>query len=480
MIAAVLFAASCAQAPALVPAPDARVPALRWTSEAFDLRSERLGETLRVFVGKSPSFERSKQRLPLLVVLDAQYYFDEVLSAVAALADHGQVPELLLVGVASVDRRVDFTPKEIVLPDVGDRARAPTYVDFLEHELVPRLEADLRAGKPRVLLGHSHSALFVLHAVARRPSAFPWGIAADAPTHHVDGLLARDLARLLGQAERPSVRVVAFEAAFPWSDERWEAVRSAARPTDLLARERLPHETHESMVLASAYRGLQALFADASMKRTRELAPLEIDALYRSLAPLYGAELAPTEPVMRRVIEDFLLEGRGKHAGEWLERYVALYGKPRDHEALAARVKTVTAAGEPTETVQGLLALPRATPAEMKDHLGTWTGTTWRGDGPKEPVSVRFTVEDGTVHGAIAHPGEPDIEIEYLRFRADGALEFGFKNGMRPRGLITWSDREPGGPLAGEVGFRGMRFTPPPGESPLRQFFELKRAEPEK
>ena len=50
---------------------------------------------------------------------------------------------------------------------------------------------------------------------------------------------------------------------------------------------------------------------------------------------------------------------------------------------------------------------------------------------------------------------------------------FGFKNGMTPRGLIMYTEGQPGGPLEGEIVFRGMRFTLPPGEDVPPAFFEL-------
>lgn len=179
----------------------------------------------------------------------------------------------------------------------------------------------------------------------------------------------------------------------------------------------------------------------------------------------YGAEVAPPEPLMRQLVEDFLMEGREKHAGDWLERYVAAYGEPQDFAELSARVEEVAALGEPAETVASLLALPRATPEEMKAHLGTWQGVTWLEDGPHDPVTVRFRVEDGTVQGELWHDVGPVIPLEYVRFRPDGALELGFRNGMRPRGLVMYEERTPGGPLEGEIPFRGIRFTPPPGAS---------------
>jgi pimeloyl-ACP methyl ester carboxylesterase len=477
---ALLLLALCAaprppQSPALKPAPAAQLPSDGWTRESFTFESKLLGEELRLFVALPPTFARSQRRYPLLFLLDGQYYFGEVQSAAAALADSGQIPELVLVGIESKDRRVDFTPPEIDLPDVGDKARAGVYLDFLEKELLPACEAQLRAGKPRVLLGHSHGALLALYAVAQRPQVFPWVIALDAPAQLEDGFPAKCLLQTLARAERPALRVVTRRVVYGWSAEQWSSLQHAARPGDLLTDARIEGESHQSLVHVGSYLALHEMFADSSALRTHELAPLEIDELYRGLAPSYGAEITPPEPLMRRTIEDFLLEGRGVHAGAWLERYVATYGRPEDFAELEARVKAVAALGEPTETVASLLALQRATPAEMSRHLGTWRGSSWRGKGRKSSETLRFRVEQGVVQGLLELELGPPIALEYIRFRPDGGLEFGFKNGMTPRGLIVYTEKQPGGPLEGEIVFRGMRFTPPPGEDVPPAFFELEK-----
>ena len=479
-VLALAAAERTAQEPALERVLGAQAPDTGWTSEVHRLRSELLGEELRLFVAKPPSFERSQRRYPVLFLLDGQYYFAEVASVVASLASYGQIPELVLVGIESHDRRIDFTPVEIQLPDVMQDARAGLYLDFLEQELVPAVESKLRAGKPRVLVGHSHAGMLVLHAVARRPAAFPWVVAVDAPVHHDHGFLAKDLLRALQEPERPSVRVVALNVVYGWSDEQAAELESALRPDDRFVSEPMPRETHESMLFAASYRGLQALFADSSALAMRELAPLEIDSSFAELERLYGAPVDPPEPLMRRVVEDFLLEGRGARAGVWLERYVAAYGAPQDLDELTQRIAEVTAQGEPDETVAGLLALPRATPEEMREHLGEWRGTTWMDAGPREPATLRFWVEEGEVRGTLDLEYGPTIALEYVRFREGGALEFGFKNGMRPRGLIMYMDATPGGPLEGEVAFRGMRFTPPPGIDPPEHRFSFERVDAER
>lgn len=178
---------------------------------------------------------------------------------------------------------------------------------------------------------------------------------------------------------------------------------------------------------------------------------------------------------MRRVLEDLLMEGFGARAGAWLERYERDYGPAADHAELVRQVAEVAARGEPTETVADLLARPRATPEELRAHLGSWNGESWSGDGPRQPIRLRLWVEDGTVRGELAHERGPTMGIEYLRLRPDGGLEFGYKNGMRPRGLLVYSEERAGGTLEGQMEMRGVRFVPPDGRMPPRVHFELAR-----
>jgi len=471
---AVAAAPASAQAPALVPLTSQPPAPLAWPCETYRIRSEALREDFRVFVAKPPSFETAHRTYPVLLVLDGQYYVPEVASVVASLVANGQIPELVLVGIESRDRRRDFTPAGIRLPDVGDRARADATLDFLEEELLPALEP-LRCGTPRVLLGHSHAAILVLHALAMRPETFPWGISLDAPTRLEHDFLARNLAETLARAERPDVRMVSCEARFDWPEKTWAQIAAHARPGDLLRTNPMPEEAHESMVFAASYKALQQLFADASTVEARELSALEVEQRFRALAAVYGDGFPPPEPLMRRVLEDLLMEGYGARAGTWMQRYEEVYGRAEDHDELLRRVAQVTALGEPEETVAELLARPFPSPAALSKHLGTWTGALWSERGPRDPVTLRLWVEDGGVRGELEHQDGPTQALEFLNLRPDGGLEFGFMNGMRPRGLLVYSEKTPGGPLEGEMGFRGIRFVPPPGHTPNPLYFELTR-----
>ena len=98
-------------------------------------------------------------------------------------------------------------------------------------------------------------------------------------------------------------------------------------------------------------------------------------------------------------------------------------------------------------------------------------------DGPRSNRRLRFWVEDGVVQGEMTAAEGPAIRTEFLHVRPDGGLEFGHRNGMRPRALIVFEEKQAGRKLEGQAVFRGIRFTPPDGHEPPVHRFEFERVD---
>lgn len=100
---------------------------------------------------------------PVLYVLDGENNTDFTTSAATFLADSGQIPELIIVGIHSGQtRQVDFAPQ----------AKADRFLDFLEQELFAFVDANYRAWPYRMLSGHSLGGLFATYAMTERPGLF--------------------------------------------------------------------------------------------------------------------------------------------------------------------------------------------------------------------------------------------------------------------------------------------------------------------
>ena len=469
--AALLAEAAPQQPPRLVPEK----------GRAYRIESAVLGETRRVFVQLPASFDRSaaSRRYPTMIAFDGESMLTPLATASDFLAREGQIPESVLVAIESPNsdrgRVHDLTPPGLSVSGSGLDEGGDRMLDFIQSELLPAIDAQFRAAAPRVLVGHSSGGVLVTYAAATRDS-FRFALALDTPIHLGDGWLAK---KLLERTRNPAPRrYVSLEARFGWSDASWKSLTTAAPATWLLHREKLVHESHNSMRLLGAYIGLRELFCDYSMLAAPEAPTTSILPYYEKLAASYGAPIVAPEPLLRQVIDDLLMEGRGAAARAVFETLTSSYGERSDAAALQARIAETSRRPAPKETVEELLATPFPTPVEARDYLGEWEGEEWIDEAAKNRFVLRIAEEEGKViatkiasRGAAGTFTQP---IQVLRVTPAG-LTFVFMNGMRPRGVVLFEAQRDGDTLRGEMRFGGISITPAAGEEMPKLRFTMRR-----
>ncbi len=477
LLAVLTAAPAMATESGLVPAPAVSIPKYGWKEAAYRVHSKVLGADVELYVSTPPSYGSTTRRYPLFVLLDGEYY-DPILAACAAeLADTGAIPEAVLVAIRGMDRRADFTPNSMSIPGIGKEARGDDYVRFLADELVPVLESSLRVATPRVLIGHSHGGILATHACASRPDVFSWILALDAPMQLDDSWLARHVIERAKANPKLPLRFVSIEKKFGFSDEDWSAFEEVAPEGSVLVRDRLDDERHESLVMPGILRGLKRLFRDFSaVEWENDEGSVGFIARYERVAERYGAPIPPPVGELRRTLDDAIAESDRAAAKKLLAWSIDGFGAPDDLEKLQARIAAIQDA--PTETVASMLATPRPKPEEIAEYLGEWSGEIWLEDTPHHPLHVTIEAQGERTGGRILEGGDPRapvMELTYLRKRDDGVFEFGFQNGMRPRGMLVFEGRLKDGRLAGEERLRGMKFVRPDGSPPFVFGFSLVR-----
>ncbi|WP_290796902.1 alpha/beta hydrolase [Flavihumibacter sp. UBA7668] len=86
-----------------------------------------------------------------------------------------RVPKSIVVGIASVDRRRDFTNPSILeeqrtsFPTAGQSGR---FMDFIEKELQPFIQKKFKTSKSKTIIGQSFGGLFATEILLKRPSLF--------------------------------------------------------------------------------------------------------------------------------------------------------------------------------------------------------------------------------------------------------------------------------------------------------------------
>lgn len=153
--------------------------------------SSKAGRDYRIFVWQ-PATGQMNGPLPVVYLLDGNGTFP-IAAAAAALQsrrpERTGVQPAIIVGIGypttlwlDAERRTyDYTPPLPAdalprRPDDGNWSRtggADRFLDFIEHELRPRLEGEFDIDRDNsALFGHSFGGLFVLHTLFTRPHLF--------------------------------------------------------------------------------------------------------------------------------------------------------------------------------------------------------------------------------------------------------------------------------------------------------------------
>jgi predicted alpha/beta superfamily hydrolase len=189
-----------AASPPPVALPDTRVETLHSAINGIDY-------ILRI--GLPPEFrDDGDSEHPLLVLLDADYSFPIAQSIVTHLRERGDLPQLIVVGIAyagppayRLHRTRDYTPTRMAHGGYGPEIQrhsggGPQFAEFIARELLPRMRARYRTVGKRVLVGHSYGGLFGAWALLERPGLFDGYILASPSLWYDDYVLfAREAAR---------------------------------------------------------------------------------------------------------------------------------------------------------------------------------------------------------------------------------------------------------------------------------------------
>jgi len=286
------------------------LPAAAKGPDVVVIDSVALGEARRVEVTLPASYDwAAERRYPVLYLLDGQTHGAHAVASSAFLAAQGELPELIVVSVASTVRVRDFTQTDWPQAWIGGGGAAH-FTRFLLTELVPRIERDyrcLRSPSFRILAGHSASAQYVLHQLATRPADFD-AYLAMAPSLDWDGELPiRELESALPRAERP-----ARFAYFAYGDDSEQALAedlrlaralAAAAPGTLRAQVRaFPEERHSALPLLALIDGLRSLYAGYALPEELAAEGLAaIDAHYAALSARLGTPVAVPEAALNEV-----------------------------------------------------------------------------------------------------------------------------------------------------------------------------------
>jgi predicted alpha/beta superfamily hydrolase len=133
--------------------------------------------------------QNSKQRFPVLYLLDGEGHFNSVVGMIQQLSQvNGNtiVPEMIVVGIPNTDRTRDLTPTKIAsdLPMMDSNFSKNTgggenFAAFMQKELMPHIDSVYGTRPFKILVGHSFGGLSVMQILTNYTKMFNAYIAID-------------------------------------------------------------------------------------------------------------------------------------------------------------------------------------------------------------------------------------------------------------------------------------------------------------
>lgn len=209
-------------------------------------------------------------RYPVIYLLDGSANEDyvHIVGLVQFMNMMGLMPEMVVVGIANVDRRRDFTFPTTVEQDKVDfptTGGSGAFIQFLGDELIPFVEKHYRSNGTRVLIGQSLGGLLATEILLKRPELFShYMIVSPSLWWDKESLLAgaEEVFAELPEGVKGVYISVGKEGKVMEGDARrlLKLLKGAKRPGLQVEFGYLPKEDHATILHRSIHIGFELLF----------------------------------------------------------------------------------------------------------------------------------------------------------------------------------------------------------------------------
>ena len=235
--------------------------------ERFGIRSAVLGEDREILV-HLPEGARSGERFDVVYVLDGTALLPLAAGIEEFRLAMQRPPKVIMIGVTNPSQRTrgrDMTsaadPSATWAPETGG---ADLFLRFLETEVIPTIEARYPVTRHRTIIGHSLSALFVLHTLAARPDLFERYIAVSPTIPWAREAIVAELGSKLSTLSSPLglyVSVGNEQDGYPEGLDHLESLLRRSAPRSLRWKvERFPQYDHTATVPPAVHAGLMFVY----------------------------------------------------------------------------------------------------------------------------------------------------------------------------------------------------------------------------
>lgn len=186
-----------------------------------------------------------------------------------------RIPKSILVGIATVDRRRDFTYPTTI---ADDKKKYPTtggsqkFIQFIEEELQPYIQQKYKGNQSKMLVGQSLGGLLATEILLKKPQLFDKYVIVSPSLWWDDGSLLKINTSLLEKANQPTAVYIGVgkEGLTPGTTNRVmevdanllaEKIRGVENKLITVQFDYLPGEDHGTIMHQAVMNAFRLLYA---------------------------------------------------------------------------------------------------------------------------------------------------------------------------------------------------------------------------
>lgn len=269
-----------------------------YSAEKISIKSDVLNEERVMSVFLPDDYGNSKNRYPVLFLLDGRTHFQHAIGAVNYLATRAIVPNLIIVSIHNVDRNRDFSPVHSErFPTSGG---AEKFLNFMEKELKPYLDKTYRTSNYSVLMGHSFGGTFATYSLLTKPGLFDGYIAISPYLQYADNYVVKMAAEKLKSnynKQKYYYMTLGDEPDYisPLKEFSFLVKEKSAKSVNF-EYVKMEMENHGTIPYVSLFNGLRFVFSDWQLPPAKIKGGLvEVDNHFKSLSKKYDVKLETPE-----------------------------------------------------------------------------------------------------------------------------------------------------------------------------------------